>query len=52
MLGVPFREETEELPDGSVGTVIPGVELRLAGVKDGEDGEGEILIKSPHLFSW
>ncbi|KAF5012776.1 hypothetical protein FDECE_1196 [Fusarium decemcellulare] len=33
-------------PDGSVGKVLPGVEVKLS---DGE--EGEILSKSPHMFT-
>jgi len=35
-----------DVPDGSVGTVFPGCDVKLA---DGD--EGEILVKSPHMFS-
>lgn len=52
VLGVPFgNTEGGDVPDGAVGTVIPGCEIQLAGVEEGKDGEGEILVKSPHLFS-
>ncbi|GAB7354407.1 hypothetical protein MBLNU459_g4901t2 [Dothideomycetes sp. NU459] len=34
------------VPDGSVGEVFPGVEMKLS-----DDAEGEILIKSPYMFS-
>lgn len=44
VLMVPL--EGESVPDGSVGRVVPGVDLKLS-----EGEEGEILIKSPHLFS-
>ncbi|KAL1952831.1 hypothetical protein VTO42DRAFT_4120 [Malbranchea cinnamomea] len=36
----------EELPEGSVGPVFPGVTVKLA---DGD--EGEILVKSPYMFA-
>jgi malonyl-CoA/methylmalonyl-CoA synthetase len=34
------------VPDGSVGGVVAGVTLKLS-----EGDEGEILVKSPHLFA-
>ena len=34
------------LPHGSVGTVVPGVELKLT-----EGDHGELLVKSPYMFS-
>jgi len=34
------------VPDGSVGGIVAGVELKLS-----EGDEGEILVKSPHLFA-
>jgi malonyl-CoA/methylmalonyl-CoA synthetase len=37
---------TEEVPEGSVGPVFPGVTVKLS---DGE--EGEILVKSPYMFA-
>lgn len=40
------RMGDEEVPDGSVGEVFPGVEMKLS-----EGDEGEILLKSPHMFS-
>ncbi|MEA2467262.1 MAG: malonyl-CoA/methylmalonyl-CoA synthetase, partial [Thermoleophilaceae bacterium] len=36
-----------EAPPGSVGTALPGVDLRLAGE---EDGLGEIELRAPWLF--
>jgi malonyl-CoA/methylmalonyl-CoA synthetase len=35
-----------DVPDGSVGERVPGIDLKLT---DGD--EGEILVKSPHMFS-
>lgn len=35
-----------DLPLGSVGTIVPGVEIKLS-----EGDHGELLIKSPHMFS-
>lgn len=35
-----------EVPDGSVGEQIPGIDLKLS-----EGDEGEVLVKSPHMFS-
>ncbi|RVX71646.1 hypothetical protein B0A52_03830 [Exophiala mesophila] len=39
----------QDVPDGSIGKASVGVEVKIAGVED--DGEGELLIKSPHMFS-
>lgn len=46
--GVPFDEKqgAGEVPEGSVGMPMPGVEVRLS-----EGDEGEVLIRSPHMFS-
>jgi len=41
---VPFRPG--DTPDGSVGEVVPGVDVKLS---DGD--EGEVLVRSPHMFS-
>lgn len=35
-----------DIPDGSVGPVFPGVTVKLS-----EGDEGEILVKSPYMFS-
>lgn len=35
-----------EVPDGSVGELVAGIDLKLT---DGD--EGELLVKSPHMFS-
>ena len=42
-----IRLDDDNVPDGSIGEVTPGVQLKLSG----EDDEGEILIKTPHMFS-
>ena len=39
-----IRLGDSEVPDGSIGEVTPGVQLKLS------DG-GEILVKTPHMFS-
>jgi malonyl-CoA/methylmalonyl-CoA synthetase len=46
--GAPFKVslEDKDLPDGSVGKLEIGLDVKLS---DGE--EGEILIKSPHMFA-
>jgi len=44
---ITIRLNDENTPDGSVGQVTPGVELKLSGGGD----EGEILIKSSQMFS-
>ncbi|KAL6245465.1 hypothetical protein RBB50_007464 [Rhinocladiella similis] len=41
-----YPDESRTTPDGSVGELTVGVDAKLA---DGD--EGEILIKSPHMFS-
>ncbi|KAL2004806.1 hypothetical protein VTN00DRAFT_3079 [Thermoascus crustaceus] len=44
---VPFeRQGAGDVPEGSVGVPMPGVEVKLS-----EGDEGEVLIKSPHMFS-
>ncbi|KAF2399458.1 acetyl-CoA synthetase-like protein [Trichodelitschia bisporula] len=35
-----------QVPDGSVGERVPGIDLKLS-----EGDEGEVLVKSPHMFS-
>jgi len=35
-----------EVPDGSVGELVVGIDLKLT-----EGDEGELLVKSPHMFS-
>lgn len=35
-----------EVPDGSVGELVAGIDLKLT-----EGDEGELLVKSPHMFS-
>ena len=42
---VPY-DNSESVPDGSVGTLFAGCDVRLS---DGE--EGEVLVKSPEMFS-
>ncbi|KAJ9622502.1 hypothetical protein H2204_011515 [Knufia peltigerae] len=42
----PYPDETRTTPDGSVGELTVGVDAKLA-----DGNEGEILIKSPHMFS-
>lgn len=41
----------QDVPEGSVGKASVGVELRIAGVAEGGDGEGELLVKSPYMFA-
>lgn len=36
----------QDTPDGSVGEIVPGVDVKLS---DGD--EGEVLVKSPYMFS-
>ncbi|KAK5126626.1 hypothetical protein LTR85_009560 [Meristemomyces frigidus] len=44
---VPLTNNNERVPDGSVGTLFAGCDVRLS-----EGGaEGEILVKSPEMFS-
>ncbi|KAK5462724.1 hypothetical protein LTS15_002436 [Exophiala xenobiotica] len=38
--------EVSGIPDGSVGEVFPGLDVKLSN-----GDEGEILVKSPHMFS-
>ncbi|KAF3034951.1 hypothetical protein E8E11_003758 [Didymella keratinophila] len=40
------RLEDKKVPDGSVGQVASGVDVKLS-----EGDEGEVLVKSPHMFS-
>ncbi|TKA32419.1 hypothetical protein B0A50_01525 [Salinomyces thailandicus] len=42
---VPY-ESQEEVPDGSVGKLFAGTDVKLS-----EGNEGEILVKSPEMFS-
>ena len=35
-----------DIPDGSVGEVVPGLDVKLS-----EGDEGEVLVKSPYMFS-
>lgn len=35
-----------DTPDGSVGEIVPGVDVKLS-----EGDEGEVLVKSPYMFS-
>lgn len=46
--GAPFKVslEDKDLPDGSVGKLEIGLDVKLSG-----GNEGEILIKSPHMFA-
>ncbi|ORY05576.1 fatty-acyl-CoA synthase [Clohesyomyces aquaticus] len=38
--------DDKKTPDGSVGELVSGIDLKLS-----EGDEGEILVKSPHMFS-
>ena len=38
--------DSDDTPDGSVGEPIPGVDIKLS-----EEKEGEVLVKSPYMFS-
>ncbi|KAH8730273.1 hypothetical protein GQ44DRAFT_768661 [Phaeosphaeriaceae sp. PMI808] len=40
------RLDDEKVPDGSVGEIASGVDVKLS-----EGDEGEVLVKSPHMFS-
>jgi malonyl-CoA/methylmalonyl-CoA synthetase len=40
------RLDDKKVPDGSVGEVASGVDVKLS-----EGDEGEVLVKSPHMFS-
>ncbi|KAF2642347.1 putative AMP-binding enzyme [Massarina eburnea CBS 473.64] len=40
------RLDDKKVPEGSVGEIVSGVDVKLA---DGD--EGEVLVKSPHMFS-
>ncbi|KAK4555010.1 hypothetical protein LTR86_007776 [Recurvomyces mirabilis] len=44
----PSAEDIEEVPDGSVGILSPGVDVQLS---TSPDSEGEILVRSPEMFS-
>ncbi|KAF2185592.1 fatty-acyl-CoA synthase [Zopfia rhizophila CBS 207.26] len=46
--GAVFKVRLDDMkaPDGSVGELVSGIDLKLS-----EGGEGEILVKSPHMFS-
>lgn len=45
---MPLRS-WEGVPDGNVGTASVEVQVKIDGVKDG--GQGELLVKSLHMFS-
>ncbi|KAF2801485.1 acetyl-CoA synthetase-like protein [Mytilinidion resinicola] len=49
--GAVFKAGLEDgdVPEGSVGETEPGVEIKLGGSGNAE--EGEVLVKSPHMFS-
>jgi malonyl-CoA/methylmalonyl-CoA synthetase len=52
VFNMPFSPAHNALiPDGSVGPATMGVDVQLAGVPSNEDGEGEVLCKSPQMFS-
>ncbi|KAF2035645.1 acetyl-CoA synthetase-like protein [Setomelanomma holmii] len=40
------RLDDKKVPDGSVGEVASGIDVKLS-----EGDEGEVLVKSPHMFS-
>ncbi|KAF2790256.1 fatty-acyl-CoA synthase [Melanomma pulvis-pyrius CBS 109.77] len=40
------RLDDKKTPDGSVGELVNGVDIKLS-----EGDEGEVLVKSPHMFS-
>jgi len=46
--GAVFKVQIEdcEAPDGSVGERVPGIDIKLS-----EGDEGEVLVKSPYMFS-
>ncbi|KAF2742571.1 acetyl-CoA synthetase-like protein [Sporormia fimetaria CBS 119925] len=43
---IKARLDDNKTPDGSVGEVVSGIDIKLS-----EGSEGEILVKSPHMFS-
>jgi malonyl-CoA/methylmalonyl-CoA synthetase len=45
IFNMPF-ENNEDIPDGSVGEATMGVDVKLSG-----GDEGEVLVKSPQMFS-
>jgi malonyl-CoA/methylmalonyl-CoA synthetase len=45
VFNMPF-ENNEDVPDGSVGEVTMGVDVKLS-----DGNEGEVLVKSPQMFS-
>ncbi|RMD39587.1 hypothetical protein DV735_g5541, partial [Chaetothyriales sp. CBS 134920] len=53
VFNMPF-EKNGDVPDGSVGEVSVGVDVQLSGSDGDGDGnveEGEVLVKTPQLFS-
>lgn len=40
------RLDDRKIPDGSVGEIVSGIDVKLS-----EGDEGEVLVKSPHMFS-
>lgn len=46
--GAPFKVTLDpgDTPEGSVGEIVPGAEVKLS-----EDTEGEILVRTPHMLS-
>lgn len=55
-IGASFKVSLSdaEVPDGSVGTKVPGYDIQLSKTGEGSDGtgmKGEILVKGPEMFS-
>lgn len=55
-IGATFKVSLSdpEVPDGSVGTKVPGYDIQLSKTGEGSDGtgmQGEILVKGPEMFS-
>jgi malonyl-CoA/methylmalonyl-CoA synthetase len=55
-IGAPFKvlPSDANVPDGSVGTKVPGYDIKLSKTGEGSDGtgmQGEILVKGPEMFS-
>lgn len=52
VFNMPFSPAHNKLiPDGSVGPATMGVDVRLSGIPPNVDGEGEVVVKSPQMFS-
>ncbi|KAH9826778.1 AMP-binding enzyme C-terminal domain [Teratosphaeria destructans] len=53
-IGAVFKMAVDDpgVPDGSVGTIFAGCDVRLSSGSEADGGqEGEILVKSPEMFS-